>query len=83
MGRINNFVIFRILKYIAGKFDGYKSFIAGLGSFIGGVVYIMGAVWPSVSEITMIPGDYEKGFGLIVGAFTVWGIAGKIEKAKK
>jgi hypothetical protein len=76
---MKNWFIGRILKWIAGKFDGYKTIIGGLTMVLSGAVGVLMYMFPQEG----VPaGDLETSLALIASGFATWGIGGKLEKLK-
>lgn len=78
---MQNFFLTRILKYMAGKLEGYKTLIAGIGTICMGIAHIIPIMFPDIEGLPK--GDMEKGMSLILGGLALLGIGGKIEKNTK
>lgn len=74
-----NWVITRLVRWIGGRFDGYKTRIGGIGLILTGVISAINLVWPET-----VPGvptmDLDGIIAAIGGGFVALGIGGKIEK---
>ena len=89
---MKNFILTRILKWIGGRMDGYKTYagaagkaLAGLGTLITGIIGIIGIIFPDQGLPKM---EMEPALGLIsAGIFAIssglasYGVGKKIEKA--
>lgn len=58
--------------------DGYKTILAGLAAFCGG----LGMVIPAWMEGTFFGDATVEGYQMMVAGLTIWGFGGKLEKLK-
>ena len=77
---MKDFFFKRVIGYIAGKMDGYKTLIGGIGLILTGVVGIIGNMFPDsglpVPDAEYIMGQFSLGF-------VAMGLGGKAEKLLK
>lgn len=73
------FLTSKVVRFIAGRLDGKKTIIGGVGMILLGLAGIVGWLWPDTG---IPPMDFDKAAGYIVGGFGVLGIGGKIEKLR-
>jgi hypothetical protein len=77
---IEKFIVTKVLKWVAGKLDGYKTKIGGVGLVLYGILGFLGGMFPKEGLPTMDP---NEAMGYIAGGMGVLGIGGKLEKQKK
>ena len=74
-----NWLMGKGLKWVGGKFDGYKTKIGGFGLILLGVIGIVNFMWPDT-----VPGcpvmTLEESIGSITGGCIALGIGSKIDK---
>lgn len=74
-----NWIITKLVRWIGGRFDGYKTRIGGVGLILTGVISAINLIWPGT-----VPGvqtmDLDGIIAAIGGGFVALGIGGKIEK---
>lgn len=74
-----NWIITKLVRWIGGRFDGYKTRIGGVGLILTGVISAINLIWPET-----VPGvqtmDLDGIIAAIGGGFVALGIGGKIEK---
>ena len=88
------FILDKVLRFVGGKLDGYKTIIGGIGiiltglpPIISGVLGILGHMFPD-QNLPHIPLDasyahLKMGAGIISGGMVALGLGGKAEKLKK
>ena len=90
---MKDFILTRILKWIGGRLDGYKTYagaagkaLTGLGTLITGVLGVLGVMFPDQPNLPKM--DINAAWGLIgAGAFAISsgvasaGIGHKLDKA--
>ena len=90
---MKDFILTRILKWIGGRLDGYKTYagaagkaLTGLGTLITGVLGVLGVMFPDQPNLPKM--DINAAFGLIgAGAFAIssglasYGVGKKLDKA--
>lgn len=83
MNKLIQLFVSQVLKMdgVRKAFDGHKSRIGGLGAFCMGLVYGLPLLVPDVAETTGIQGNLELSIASFTGAFAIWGLSGKLQKA--
>jgi hypothetical protein len=76
---MGNLVIGKLIKWLAGRLDGYKTIIGGVGLILSGLLGLIGYMFPDQGFPAM---DIEDILATIAGGFAVLGVGGKLEKAK-
>jgi hypothetical protein len=76
---MQNFILTRLLKWIAGRLDGYKTIIGGAGFFLAGILGTIQLMWPDLIPDAGTP-SIDSVLTLFAAAFGAWGIGHKIEK---
>ncbi len=79
---MKNFFLMKFAKYFISRIDGYKTILGGLSSFVMGITYGITLLVPDINPLGIEP-TVEMTIGYFTGAFTIWGIGGKLEKSKK
>jgi len=74
-----DWIIGKGLRWVGGKFDGYKTKIGGFGLILLGIIGIINFIWPDI-----VPGvphmSLEESIGSVTGGCVALGIGGKIDK---
>jgi len=74
-----NWIVTKLIRWIGGRFDGYKTKIGGVGLILTGVISAINLVWPDT-----VPGapmmDLDGIIAAIGGGLVALGIGGKIDK---
>jgi uncharacterized membrane protein len=89
---MKNFIFTRILKWIGGRMNGYKTYagatgkaLAGIGTLIAGVIGLIGIAFPDqgLPKMEMEPalGLISAGVYAISSGLSSYGVGKKIEKA--
>ena len=76
---MQNFLIGRVLRWSAGKLDGYKTLIGGIGLVLTGLVGLLGYMFPDQGLPTQ---DLDTALTTIASGFAVIGLGDKLEKTK-
>lgn len=74
------FFLDKLLRYGAGKLDGYKTIIGGVGLILGGLVGLLGHLFPDQG---LPQQDLETAFTTMAAGFVALGLGGKAEKVRK
>lgn len=72
------FITEKIIRYIAGKMDGKKTLIGGIGMILLGLGGAIGHFYPDIGLPNM---PFDEAAGYVVAGFATLGIGGKISKA--
>jgi len=76
---MGNFMIGKLLRWLGGRFDGYKTYAGGISAIVLGALGLLGYMFPDqgLPEI-----DIELALGAISLGFMALGNGGKQEKTK-
>ena len=74
---VQNFFLTKILQWVGRKFDGKKTLIAGIGSFLWGLQGILGVIFPDLKYTDM---TLEEAMAYILAGLGALGIGGKLQK---
>lgn len=81
---MKNFFLVKILRWGVSKIDGYKTKLTGLAIFLHALSGAIGILNPNIIIPYHLPiMTPEQVYIEFTGAMGVWGIGGKLEKAKK
>ena len=75
---IKYFITEKIIGFAAGKLDGKKTIIGGLGMIFLGLAGGIGHFYPD-SGLPKMP--FDEAAGYVVGGFGLLGIGGKLQKS--
>lgn len=73
------FFLDKLLRFGAGRLDGYKTTIGGIGLILSGLVGLLGHLFPEQGLPQM---ELETAFTTMAGGFVALGLGGKAEKLK-
>jgi hypothetical protein len=78
---MGNFIIGKLLRWLGGRLDGYRTNIAGIGMILTGVAGLVGYMFPDIEGLPKM--DVDAALMSISGGFGLIGIGGKLEKGKR
>jgi hypothetical protein len=77
---MGNLVIGRLLRWLGGRLDGYKTTIGGVGMILSGLAGLIGYMFPDNPNLPKM--EINDVLLTITGGFAVLGIGGKLDKTR-